>query len=174
MDRPYEAVAVANWFLDRARQTETTMTQMKLHKLIYFAHGWALGFTQKPLISEEIEAWDYGPVVPSVYHKFKHHGADPITELAEDVVFPSGRMEIGYPSVPAEDEQATQLLDLVWDVYGSLTAARLSYLTHLENTPWSLTRREFGNTRGVGIRNEEIKDYFVHRLRESETPGAER
>ncbi len=40
---------------------------MKLHKLLYYAAGWHLGFTGEPLFDEDIEAWQYGPVVPSIY-----------------------------------------------------------------------------------------------------------
>ena len=58
----YTAQAIANFFL-----WQEQITQMKLHKLLYYAAGWHLGFTGEPLFDEDIEAWQYGPVVPSIY-----------------------------------------------------------------------------------------------------------
>lgn len=37
-----------------------------------------LGRFGTPLIDESFEAWDYGPVVPLLYHKMKIFGADPV------------------------------------------------------------------------------------------------
>lgn len=73
----YHAKAVANFFLKRGHPT-----QMKLHKLLYYAHGWHLGFTGEPLLDEAIEAWAYGPVVPSIYQELKMLGSAPIDRLA--------------------------------------------------------------------------------------------
>jgi len=53
---------------------------MQLIKLVYIAHGWTLGLYNQPLIGKQVEAWTYGPVIPSVYHDFKHYGRDPITQ----------------------------------------------------------------------------------------------
>ena len=82
MDTPYRACAIANYFLERAEREP--ITQMKVQKLVYFAHGWHLGITQKPLINEQVEAWPYGPVIPSLYQDLKRWGADPITEPIKD------------------------------------------------------------------------------------------
>ena len=50
----------------RGREIETT--PMHVLKLVYLCHGWCLGFTGEALINEPVEAWTYGPVVPTVYH----------------------------------------------------------------------------------------------------------
>ncbi|WP_366513810.1 type II toxin-antitoxin system antitoxin SocA domain-containing protein [Planktotalea sp.] len=55
---------------------------MKLQKLVYIAYGWHLALSGKKLFTEEIEAWKHGPVVPSLYHEFKHLRENPITSFA--------------------------------------------------------------------------------------------
>lgn len=75
MPAPYESKAIANFFLQRQR-----LTQVRLHKLVYFAHGWHLGLNRGPLLDEAIQAWRYGPVVPSLYEEF-NSGQSRLTAL---------------------------------------------------------------------------------------------
>ena len=63
----YSSKAVANYFLEKSDlPAKGRLTQMKLHKLVYFAHGICLAVYNKPLIKDEIQAWQYGPVVPEL------------------------------------------------------------------------------------------------------------
>jgi uncharacterized phage-associated protein len=77
---------VAEWFINRAdRQAGDDMTHLKLQKLIYFAQAWHLANTGEPLFSEEMQAWTHGPVVPSVWHKYKQFQWESIPPTAGDV-----------------------------------------------------------------------------------------
>src|SRR5215510_7158653 len=92
--RPYDSKAAANWFLDLGQP----LTPMKLQKLVYFAHGWSLALTGVPLIKDAVEAWRYGPVIPALYHEFKHNGARPITDRATCLTRASdGRLRVVTP-----------------------------------------------------------------------------
>lgn len=64
---PYQANIIANFFVKKAQEEQIPLTLMKIIKLVYIAHGWHLAHKKSPLISEPVEAWPYGPVVPSVY-----------------------------------------------------------------------------------------------------------
>ena len=57
---------VANAFLKKSQKDGTIITQMKLQKLVYIAHGWMLGLSGKPLVNQEPEAWERGPVFPQL------------------------------------------------------------------------------------------------------------
>jgi uncharacterized phage-associated protein len=79
----YEAKAVANHFLDLAQDSRGTLSPMKIQKLVYFSHGWHLSINNgRALIDEAVQAWTYGPVIPSLYHEFKKYGNGPITSPA--------------------------------------------------------------------------------------------
>ena len=78
----HDPKAVANYFLDCAKEDGESLTLLKLVKLVYLAHGWHLGLTGDPLIKENVEAWRYGPVVPSIYHDLKIFGNNAITRYA--------------------------------------------------------------------------------------------
>ena len=62
----HSSIRIAVEFLELAKnQTHyKEITTMQLLKLVYIAHGWMLGLYDKPLISDEVEAWQYGPVIP--------------------------------------------------------------------------------------------------------------
>ena len=157
---PYNAIAVANYFIDRAKAASSALTPMKLQKLIYFAHGWHIAIYGEPLINEEMQAWDYGPVVSSVYHEFKNYGSTPIDKYATD--FDLHTLEIITPRIPLDDKRTIALIDKVGDVYEKYNGIQLSNLTHEPTSAWSIVRKSAGNAgmRSVGIPNSAIKTEF--------------
>lgn len=78
----HDPKAVANYILDCGKEDGETLSPMKLIKLVYLAHGWNLGLTGEPLITEHVQAWRYGPVIPSIYHDFKEYGNQVVTRYA--------------------------------------------------------------------------------------------
>ena len=54
------------------------LTNLKLQKFVYFAHGWYSAFTDKTLIADEVQSWQYGPVIQNLYNALRHYGAKPI------------------------------------------------------------------------------------------------
>ncbi|MEJ8756375.1 type II toxin-antitoxin system antitoxin SocA domain-containing protein [Pontibacter sp. H259] len=126
------ALAVANYFIQKSEETGYELTPMKVIKLVYIAHGWHLGLLKKPLIEEEVQAWQYGPVIETVYHAFKRFGASRIEGPADTGNF----FKSNIPQV--EDSQVKGLLDSVWKAYGKFSGTQLSALTHQPNTPWDI------------------------------------
>ena len=151
MGAPYEPYRVANFFLQKS-----PVTQMQLQKLIYFAHGWHLALTGEPLIDEAIEAWKYGPVVPSLHSEFTRFGARPITDLAYSDIPWLGRNR----SVPKRDLDAREVLNSVWVEYGTHSAWELSAMTHRSGSPWSDAHRRNPDVRRPVIADSLMEKYF--------------
>jgi uncharacterized phage-associated protein len=166
---PYSPKAIANFFLRTAWAENCPLTQMKLHKLLYYAHGWQLGLRDSPLIDETVEAWQYGPVVRSVYYEFRDLGASPITRQATEL--DTSAMDLIAPEVPQEDGSSRGLMDRVWQVYGKLSAAQLSQMTHVPDSPWSQTWERAQGIKGVDIPNDLIRDYFKRKAEENRARG---
>ena len=134
---------------------------MKLQKLVYFAHGYTLAVCEGPLINEHFEAWEYGPVVPTLYHEFKEFGARPLPRLATDFDFEA----LEYKATPAIDpdevsESIRLVLEFVCDTYGGLSAGQLSTLTHESDSAWDKTIRMHPRLKHVDISNELIRADF--------------
>ena len=161
----YETKAVANYFLELANVDGVSVSPMKLHKLLFFAHGWYLAIAGEPLLDEDIEAWKYGPIVDSIYQEFKAFGNLPITTFAKNPNFERQRA-LEFPRIPEgeEHELVRKIVRKVWETYNSYTALQLSSITHQEGTPWSTVAKEY---KGVlpyhaEINNDLIKDYFIN------------
>ncbi len=62
------------------KASKWTITNLKLHKMLYLIDLDYLKEKQMRLISDEFfEAWKYGPVLPDVYNRAKIFGVEPIT-----------------------------------------------------------------------------------------------
>lgn len=167
----FSAQAVANEFLLLARRDSRSLDPMQLQKLVYFAHGWHLALTGRPLIREKVEAWPFGPVIPTLFHEFKRWGSGAIQEPAMRGRLLGG-VKIG--SHPASlDEEATvdedlatakRVIERVWDVYGRFSGVKLSEMTHQPSSPWFEARRAHPGERDVEIPNESMKRFFAHRI----------
>lgn len=154
----YDAKAIANRFLDIAKKENVAITPMKLQKLIFFAHGWNYGLYDEPLIVDPVQAWQFGPVVPSIYHEFKHAGSGAITDRATD--FDLENFELVEPEVPSEDKRTLKLIDRVWSTYGRRPAVDLSNITHLPDSPWHKTWARHPGTRDAVISDTLIRDHY--------------
>lgn len=140
------ALDIANYFVQvSSQEDEPDLTNLKLQKLLYFAQGKYLAKFGKPLFSEEIEAWDYGPVVSDVYHQFKHCGNFPIT------VFDTPHDTNNIP------KDVAAFLQEIWSEYAKYSAGYLVQETHQAGAPW---KKYFSRGLNSVIPKEELKTFF--------------
>lgn len=139
-----DALDIAKYFLTLA-DDEDPLTNLKLQKLLYYAQGFYIAVTGKPLYNDTLEKWHHGPVVPTVYHAYKSNGAGTIPRPQDFV-----------PSII--DVNTRELLDEVYKVYGQYAAWTLRGFTHLE-PPWRDAKD------GCEITIESLKRYFKTRLK---------
>ncbi len=139
----YSAISVADYIINKASESNNTLTPMQVIKLVYLCHGWMLGLYGRPLISEPIEAWRYGPVIDDLYQAVKKFRSNPVTgSLAR------------RPVLFTDDEK--NIMDQVVRKYERYSGPALSRLTHAKGTPWSQTIQSFDNY----ISNDLIEDHF--------------
>jgi uncharacterized phage-associated protein len=176
---PYDARAIANFFIDLAQESGEPLSPMKLQRLVYFANGWNLAIRGSSLIDEPVEAWSFGPIIRSLYEEFKKYGEEPITEKAlamkhSSDVHPMARHGRTYvPSIAADDATGAftrSLLNKIWEVYGPYSAIQLTNMTHDPESPWyrvhqmhqaSTSKKEVLPE----IPDELIRDYFLQQSR---------
>ena len=123
------AHAVANEIIALADNDGKPLTNMQLQKLVFLSHGYTLALLEHPLYYDDTYAWQWGPVIRSLYKSLQKYGRGvvkkPLDAEAEDKL----------PSDGAEME----IIEAVWEGYGHLSGGQLSTITHKRNTPWSRT-----------------------------------
>ena len=156
----YSAKHVANYFLKK--YGSTGITPLKIQKLVYIAHGWHLAIHDEPLVDDEyVEAWQHGPVFPSLYYEFRHRGRLPIIRPATKI---DENFDFVVPSIERDDRKTPKLLDRIWKVYGGRSGIDLSELCHQPNSSWDIARRKTPGRRNAHIDDEVIKQHYKRKL----------
>ena len=150
----WTALTIADEILKIAKRKSIKVTPMKLMKLVYIAHGWALAVLQRDLFTDRIEAWKYGPVIPNLYQATKQFGRNEI---------PLHLIEENAPTSVDDQHVLTFLVDVV-EKYGQLNGIQLSKLTHMPGTPWDQTYEP--NSMGREIHDDLIRDHYKAKLNE--------
>lgn len=132
------ALSVANYFIDLAQNDNVEIRPLRLMKLVYIAHGHMLAMLGRSVLDsrfDKVEAWKYGPVVPSVYHSFKHFRNNPITDKTVLLVCDDNNT-IDFKEPQLEDEDAKKICEYVWQRYKTYTDCDLVTLLHRKGSPW--------------------------------------
>ncbi|MCM1577160.1 MAG: DUF4065 domain-containing protein [Bacteroides sp.] len=160
-----DAIALANWFIEKSLEDKNApkLDLLRLIKLVYIAYGFGLALLDRCLINErfdKVEAWKLGPVIPSVYHTFKHHKDNTITTKAEilewDSIHPDC-FDFIMPTIDTEDKLLLQVLNFVWERYKQFKNREIIDMLHQEGTPWKYCYSEGKN---VEIPKEMTKLYY--------------
>lgn len=149
----YNCFDVAKYFLDLAKRDGYSMPPMKLLKLTYIAQGYYLGFYDKPLFSNEVQAWKYGPVIPDLYHVTKRYGRRSVDPFVVDI----------YSESELSDNDK-HFISLVWNTYKKNDGLELSSLTHQDGSPWSIVYED--SVFHKPISNEVIRNYYKNLISE--------
>lgn len=124
IDLNIPANLIAEWLIRKFVELEEGITNLKMQKLLYYAQGIGAGRFNCKLISENFEAWQHGPVLPSIYHNYKTSGGgalsiNPGTDL----------------TLLIKNSTALKILEATMSSYGKYTAWVLRDKTHSE-PPW--------------------------------------
>lgn len=134
----YTAIEVADWFLRRVnRPAGDSINQLKLQVLLYFSEAWSLAVFDRELFDEEIQAWEHGPVVYSVWNSLSMKGWN---DLEADAL-----------NAPVDFDADTEaLLKDVFQAYAELPTPELEKMANKDAPwkearhglpPWDLTKR---------------------------------
>ncbi len=140
----YSVLLVAKYIIKYCNEKNYSVSNLKLQKLLYFAQAEFLVSTGSPCFPEEIEAWDFGPVVPEVYHRYKVYGSSNIPYISTSL--------LGRISPPDK-----ALIEDMVDQCAKYTASQLVEITHHQD-PWV---RAYAPYRSNIITKRSIRDFFA-------------
>lgn len=145
------ALSIANYFIDLAHSQGKDIKPLRLMKLVYIAHGFMLAILNRSVLNprfDKVEAWKYGPVIPSVYHSFKIYGNKPI--MKKTTIFTSEQddkrnVNVDIVEPILEDEGAKKICNFVYLRYKNFTDWQLVDFLHKPQSPWGLSYKEGEN-----------------------------
>lgn len=143
----HSARSVADFLLERAEEQGKRLTPMQVIKLVYLCHGWMLALYDRPLIDEKVQAWQYGPVIKTLYDAVRMFKSSPV----------HGPLSVGGEEF---DPEEISIMDQVLNLYGQFSGTQLSALTHAPGTPWSIIWNDMG--RNSVIPNQVIASHFKY------------
>lgn len=126
------------------------LSNLSLQKLVYLSQMIHLGEDGTPLFSEQFEAWDYGPVIPSLYHELKMFGSDHVESYAS-----LGRMNV-------TEGLLTEIVEYVVDLGLKKQPGQLVALTHWKGGAWAKNYEK--HIKGLTIPNRDIRQEYLDRM----------
>ena len=137
------------------------LTPLQILKMTYLSHGYTLVITNEPLISDKVEAWKYGPVIPTVYDALSLYGSVQVDSLhycctplsSTDKI----KERIEYLGERFGEEEK-EVIDCIVELYKDWTGGQLITLMHRNDTPWS--QHYVKGSVGVEIPDESTKKYY--------------
>ena len=119
------AKQIASYYIKKSDSVkENDLTNLKLQKILYYSQAEFYKKNNKALFSEDIEAWDLGPVVRGVYDWLKSCGSYPVSSF--DV-----KLDLNGIS-----EEVAKFLDEIWEKYSKYSAFYLVNKSHNPSEPW--------------------------------------
>ena len=139
------------------KESDWSLTNLQVQKILYICHVLYYGQEKKPLIEGEFQAWLYGPVHPILYHFLKYYGADPVPGLAFN-----GVEDLKY--IYHEKE-----LKMICDgakTFGADSGPKLVAITHWDGGAWK--KKYINGAKDIPITNDDIlREYEAYELKVS-------
>lgn len=160
-DDGLDARAIANFILSNFDANKHSITNLKINKLLYFAHGFYYAKFGKPLVRNHFEAWNNGPVVHAIYECFKKHGRGVVTSRACYFDYAQQlEVEATFETLTLRERE---FLTRVITYYNQFTSGELVELTHRDGSPWHRAVQAQSNNSYIRNRipNEWIRQFFV-------------
>jgi len=126
------------------------LSNLSVQKLVYLAQMIHLGEGEGPLFPEQFEAWDYGPVIPSLYHELKMFGSDAVAAYAR-----LGRMD-------PETKLQNDIIDYLDELGSKKRPGQLVALTHWKNGAWAKNYEK--HIKGLVIPTSDIRQEYLNRI----------
>lgn len=131
---------------------EWKVSNLQLQKILYLAQMYYMGRHDGALLADaEFEAWDFGPVEPTLYRKVRMFGSKPV----QDVFFDARNFKV-------EDPRRSDLKEVCGDLLRK-RPGQLVDITHWPEGAWA--KNYVPRIRGIKIPNDDILAEYNRRTK---------
>lgn len=156
----YDVLDICRYIINYSNKQKYYISNLKLQKLLYFVQAFFLMLSdgKEPCFREEIQAWNFGPVVPKAYQEYKRYGNMDIPTIVRYYQKDStsgllNKFIFDEKCISKNDRK--KIRDVV-DTFRDYSASDLVELTHSQD-PWKDAYIPHVNNL---ISNEAILRYF--------------
>jgi uncharacterized phage-associated protein len=144
-----EALEIAKEILSyQSLESSLKISHLKLQKLLFYCQAYHLAILKIPLFEEDILAWDYGPVVYSVYKQYK--------KCDSSIIPPPTLTRKAYHDGNGNFKSSSiSVISTVMGAYSKFSAIELMGMTHSES-PW----QEAYESESKIISQDSMKKYY--------------
>lgn len=154
----FDGRAIANFVLDFCATKGRGISNLSLQKIVFFCHVWSLIGTGRPLVKQQFEAWNYGPVLDYIYREFRMFKDKPIVGRAKAMDPKTGKRQVVRCEL---DDETRALLEKVVSFYSELTPNELVRLGHAKGGPWEKAWNHQDRVNpGMRIDNASIMEFY--------------
>jgi len=140
----YSALDIAKYVIIHEHKENFEVSNLRLQKLLYFIQAIILCKTNVPCFSDDMEAWPFGPVIPSVYYTYRIFGNMNIILSEQE-------------TMPIIDEATKLFIDNILKVCRRYKTFQLVEITH-HQSPWIDAHKN--GSKGI-IEKSALKNYFL-------------
>lgn len=137
------------------RDKGKTITQLHVQKLMFLFEAYYMNATDKDQLYEcGYKAWNFGPVAPKLYKRFKNCGKENIVLTKEE--------EADGDKIT---EEKKKLMDNLYETFKDFSAMELVSFTHSKDSPW---KEIWDKTPYGDISKSRIKEWFSKYVEKTE------
>lgn len=157
-DKKLKGIDIAKYIL-----TIIPCTHLKLEKLVYLCYADYLCLENKKLFDDKIYAYRLGPVIESVYKKYKKSGVYYVEDNKKTEDESKKKLPIRSRIIASEEGLKKILsIDKTIEKYGKFDARKLVDITHKNSSPWHYAGG--GKTKYKEISDELILKYHKYEV----------
>lgn len=141
---------------DRKNSHVPPMTPLRVVTLTYISHGIYMAFFGgTPLVSEEVKAWDHGPIFQELFDATMKNTSKKWYVKR----IPLSQNEMNATDVKLNPEEI-QMIEVVYEAHKFIDDSNLLGLAVSNGTPWDDTQKRMPNSTNNNISNNLIFKFY--------------
>lgn len=139
----YDVFFISEYIIWYSNKIGVPVNNLRLQKLLYFVQAEFMVSKNSPCFLDKIEAWAWGPVVPSVHQKYK--------------VFSASSIPVARKVCSSHiDKKDRELINGIVEQCNQYSTSSLAEITQ-NQMPWE---RAYYSVASKGIQPESLKEFF--------------
>ena len=144
---------VTDLIASKTMESGSSLSVLKLQKLLYYTEAWHVTFFEKQLFDENFEAWIHGPVCKEVFYRFRNKNKFMYSAVCKE--------DLDLSGINQDYEKISSHISNVLGSYGNLSGPQLEELSHREE-PWLKARGDLSPSQPCNkvISKDSMKKYY--------------